>query len=1264
MHPEALEAARKKAAQGGPRAAATVNAATSATASPSTVFNGLDNPGLAATDEGSVATPPDSTGAIGPANYVEMVNQLIGVYDRNTLAQVSSASFATFAHTPAGLSTSDPQIQWDPVANRWLYAMVGISTGNNYLLFGWTKTANPSDLSGGWCTFGVFTGTHLQDYPKLGHDASWVVIGSNAYSDTSSSYPFETAQVWAFPKPAASDTTCSSPVNATFFADATHPLKNADGTLAFTPVPANTTDSGSDYIVGTRDVTLAPASKVMVWHMTGTSAPALVADGDVAVGTYSIPPSVPQPGTKYLIDSLDGRLTQAVARFDPSAGAEALWTQQTIAGSGRSVVRWYEFLPATKTLRQQGTIATATDYFWNAAISPSSAGNDAALFYNRGNASQLALIGALTRTSSTPLGQMDGGETVLGTSSAPNEENAFQTNCSPNPCRWGDYSGATPDLLNGHVVWGTNQISGPVNFGYAQWQTQNFAVSTVPPAPDFSLTASPASQTVIQGASTTYTINVARVGSFAGSVTLSVSGLPSGASGSFNPNPATGTSSTLSVTTLSTTPTGTYAITVTGASGSLTHSAGASLVVNAPPPPDFSLSASPTSQNVIQGASTTYTISVARVSGFAGDVALSVSGLPSGASGSFSPNPATVSTSTSTLTVTSSASTTPGTYTLTVTGTSGSLTHTTSPTLVVITPPPCSSASLAPSSTTQPVGTLIQFRASSTGCANPQYEYWVQLLDGSWNMMRAFSSDPTWTWNTSGLSPGAFTVHVWANQAGDSTSTFEAFGSSTVTLTGCATASLAPASAGGPVGSVVHFTASSTGCSSPQYEFWVQYLDGSWNMLRAFNTAATWDWNSSGLAPGSYTVHVWANNVGDSTAAFEAFGSSTVTLTGCASAAITPSSTSAPAGSVVHLTASSTGCANPQYEYWVQYLDGTWHMTRAFSTVAAFDWNTSGLAGGVYTVHVWANNVGDSTAAFEAFGSSTVTLIGGCTSASLSPTSTAQPVGALIQFTASSAGCPNPQYEYWVQFLDGSWSMTRAFSSDPTWSWNTAGLAPGTYTVHVWANQTGDSTATWEAYGSSTVTLVGCASASISPSSTSAPAGSVVHLVASSTGCANPQYEYWVQYLDGSWHMLRAFSTAAAWDWNSAGLAPGTYTVHVWANNVGDSTATFEAFGSSTVTLTGCTSASLAPSSVTVAHGTTVTFTASSTGCPSPVYQFWLQDTAGGWQVVQAFSTSNTWTWNTTGWAAGTYNIHVWANEQGADLSTWESYGSATVTLT
>jgi hypothetical protein len=73
-------------------------------------------------------------------------------------------------------------------------------------------------------------------------------------------------------------------------------------------------------------------------------------------------------------------------------------------------------------------------------------------------------------------------------------------------------------------------------------------------ASDFTITASPTSQTVLPGGAAQYTISIASVnGTFPGSVSLAVTGLPSGASGSFTPasvTPGSGSaSSVLSVQT-------------------------------------------------------------------------------------------------------------------------------------------------------------------------------------------------------------------------------------------------------------------------------------------------------------------------------------------------------------------------------------------------------------------------------------------------------------------------------------------------------------------------------------------------------------------------------------------------------------------------------------------------------------------------------------------------------------------------------------------
>jgi subtilisin family serine protease len=207
------------------------------------------------------------------------------------------------------------------------------------------------------------------------------------------------------------------------------------------------------------------------------------------------------------------------------------------------------------------------------------------------------------------------------------------------------------------------------------------ATLVVTAPPDFSLSATPTSRNVVAGAAASYTVGVGSLNGFANDVGLSLTGLPSGVgTASFSPQVIAGAgSSQLTVTTLPTAPGGTYPLTITGTSGGVTHTVAVTLVVSAR---DFSLSVSPSSVTISRRQSATYTVDVSVVGGSVGDVALTVAGLPTGATAVFSPNPLG-SPGSSTLTVKTTSSTPRGTYTLGITGTSGSLVHKATATLTV-----------------------------------------------------------------------------------------------------------------------------------------------------------------------------------------------------------------------------------------------------------------------------------------------------------------------------------------------------------------------------------------------------------------------------------------------------------------------------------------------------------------------------------------------------------------------------------------------------
>jgi subtilisin family serine protease/uncharacterized membrane protein len=200
--------------------------------------------------------------------------------------------------------------------------------------------------------------------------------------------------------------------------------------------------------------------------------------------------------------------------------------------------------------------------------------------------------------------------------------------------------------------------------------------------PDFTISTAPTSKSVVAGGSASYSVGVTALNGFTGDVSLSVGGLPASVGATFTPGTiTTAGSSQLALSTSTSTIPGSYPLTISATSDSITHASAITLVVTAPP--DFSLAASPSSRTVTAGAGTSYSVTVAALNGFTGTVALSVSGLTASVgTATFSP-PSVSGSGTLTLTVTTYAGALAGNYPLTITGTSGSLQHSTAVTLTV-----------------------------------------------------------------------------------------------------------------------------------------------------------------------------------------------------------------------------------------------------------------------------------------------------------------------------------------------------------------------------------------------------------------------------------------------------------------------------------------------------------------------------------------------------------------------------------------------------
>jgi hypothetical protein len=432
-------------------------------------------------------TPPDTTGAIGPSRYIELVNDRFGIYDRNGNV-VSQGGLRGFAGANTDCVT-DPQILWDPQTNRFYYVVLefshfvgagscGGANSENRLYVGFSRTASPSSgATTSWCKYIFSYGDSLPDYPKLGDNSAFWMIGSNVFVPPLPGVYVGSDLAW-ITKPGAGSA-CPGLTGNSLPA----PLADHNGDPAFTPIPVNQTDtSGTGYVVATSTVgnTFIDSYPFSTNFSNPIGAPV-----GHTVTAFSTPPSAPQPGTPAVLDTLDGRLTNAVSGFDPFRGKTAVWTQHTVAGGAGSEVRWYEIDPTAGPLLQpQGAATSGSLYAFNGAISP-----DRKVSGSIKRFGDAAVVGFNTSSGSDPVRiQMlsKWGDNLQSEFVEVKASPGVNFDFSCNVCRWGDYAGAAPDPASNQYsnhgrVWLTNQwnIASVDNIN-TDWRTYVWGTNPVP----------------------------------------------------------------------------------------------------------------------------------------------------------------------------------------------------------------------------------------------------------------------------------------------------------------------------------------------------------------------------------------------------------------------------------------------------------------------------------------------------------------------------------------------------------------------------------------------------------------------------------------------------------------------------------------------------------------------------------------------------------------------------------------------------------------
>ncbi|MDE3136105.1 MAG: hypothetical protein KGL59_06005 [Acidobacteriota bacterium] len=624
--------------------------------------------------------PPDTNGSAGATQYVQWVNLSFGIFSKSTGKIVygpaeGNTLWQSLGGVCASNNSGDPIAQYDKQAQRWVLMQPVFTTP--YALCVAVSTTSDATSAYNLYQFSI-PSNYFPDYPKLAVWPDGYYVSYNAF--TSASGGFVSGYACALDR---ANMLAGNAATMQCFNGGGYPSllpSDLDGDSGAPGTTAAPPAGSPNYFI---DFSSTNSLNLFKFHVDWTTPSNSTFTGPAVIPVTSFSEAcgggtcVPQSSTTQQLDSLGDRLMYRFAYRNFGSYESLVISQSVNTGSGNTGVRWYEIRSpeANTAVYQQGTFAPDSNYRWMPSIAEDEKG-DIALGYSLSGSTIFPAISFTGRVPTDALNTMETESSIIQGAGA-------QTG---GLSRWGDYSNMSVDPADDCTFWYTTEFL--KSSGSFNWSTE-IASFTFPgcttTTPDFSLSASPTSQTITAGSGTSYTIDVTPSNGYTGNVTLSVTtSLPAGMSVGFSPNPVginsnTAGSSTLSVNTATSTPSGTYNLTVSGTDGTLTNTTQVTVVVQPPPTPDFSLSSSPGSATVTQGSNATYTIAVTPSGGYTGTVNLSTGTLPTGVTASF--NPSAVSTTgsvvDSTLTLATAGNAPTGTYNITVTGTdsSGSPTH-------------------------------------------------------------------------------------------------------------------------------------------------------------------------------------------------------------------------------------------------------------------------------------------------------------------------------------------------------------------------------------------------------------------------------------------------------------------------------------------------------------------------------------------------------------------------------------------------------------
>ena len=453
---------------------------------PSQTFEGINQ-----ADGCGGCIPPDTNGAVGRTQYVQMVNSSFSVYSKSgTQLSGPTAINALFSGLPGACkdnNNGDPVVVYDQLADRWMlsqFAVPGGAVGYHECM----AISQTPDASGPYYVYDFLLNPvvpeKFQDYPHFGlwPDAYYMsthqfdpnnYIGAGAFAfERAKMLIGQHAQMVYFDLNTANPGFGGHlPANLDGFA---LPPAGAPGYFAEVDSSADT-GLGNNLRLWKFHVDWAnPANSTFGLNgQPNTITP--VADFTRPNCTQYTAGCVPQLGDPFQLDPIGDRLMYRLA-YRNFGDHESLVVNHTVVANsttGQMGPRWYEVRNpgGAPAIFQQSTFGPTgqTDllYRWMGSVAMDHSG-DLAIGYSTSSNANFPSIAWAGRLAGDPANTLAQGEAQMFAGSGPQHGELF----APSFGRWGDYSDMTVDPSDDCTFWYTNEYYAQIDAATGNWHTR------------------------------------------------------------------------------------------------------------------------------------------------------------------------------------------------------------------------------------------------------------------------------------------------------------------------------------------------------------------------------------------------------------------------------------------------------------------------------------------------------------------------------------------------------------------------------------------------------------------------------------------------------------------------------------------------------------------------------------------------------------------------------------------------------------------------